>query len=180
MSIKLLACDLFRTCFKMKGVATREEMDAYMKAIQYRVLPETIQPWQQWHPPKSWEKLEPFDDVRRGINRLREAGFMVVTLSNAPLGFTARLLKNAGVFFDAITPLEMIQTYKPNREAYEHLIGVYGYDPSEIMMVTANKDFGDLEGAGSLGMHAVWLDRDEFSSVGQIKTFIDLAEALNC
>lgn len=104
---------------------------------------------------------------------LRER-YTVVTCSNGPCGMLAKLCKFNDLRFDLITPLELRKVYKPNLQAYWTVFDVLGVEPSEVMMVTANEKFGDLEAAAELGMQSK-LIRNEWN--GQM-TIEDLAEEL--
>ena len=140
---KIIAFDVFGTVFDFSNVPY-EERKAYADHIQ--------QP--EWSPltlPASWENLPPHPDSQLGIEFLREQ-FIVVTCSNGPLGLLTKLSKNAGISWDAIIPLELNKVFKPNDRAYLTVCEVFGVEPRDVMMVTANKDFGDIEAAQRLGM----------------------------
>ena len=121
-----------------------------------------------------------FADSREGIERLRQK-YTVVTCSNAPLGFTAQLLKNADIRFDAITPLEMAMCFKPRKSAYLLVPQVYGVDPHEVLMVTGNERLGrnpkgDREYATEAGLGGGLLIRNP----GGAETITQLADVLGC
>lgn len=168
--MKVIALDLFGTVFNLSGV-DRREIVAYIDHIS---KPD----WSLLELPKSWETLPAFPDACEGLFRLRK-NFTVVTCSNAPLGFTTRLLKNAGLHFDAITPLEMFEVYKPQPEAYLAVSVTQGVLPSEITMVTGNKQIGrnpkgDWQYAADLGMQGILIRQNPSA------TLIELAEQLGC
>lgn len=166
--LTLIAFDLFGTVFDMSGV-DRDELRAYGRHLKdFYATGE----WTPLHLPASWERLPLFRDSALGLGLLQR-NYMIVTLSNAPLGLTAKMCKNAGIVFDAITPLELSRTYKTAPEAYLSLCSIYGVEPHEIAMVTANKDFGDIEASAKLGM-TPFLIRGE-----EIPTIVDLAERLD-
>lgn len=155
MAIKLIAFDLFGTVFDLQPVLAdpfrHEEIEDY--ANHLKEFYDTGE-WKPLKLPDSWVDLKPYPDARTGIERLRE-DFTVVTLSNCPLGLSARMLKKSDIVFDAITPLELFKTYKTRPEAYKALCTIYDVKPSEIAMVTGNKHFGDLEASAALGMTPV-------------------------
>ncbi len=144
--IKVIAFDTFGTVFDLAGVP-REELRAYLKHIQ---KPE----WSPLVLPSSWEQLPAHPDAACGIDRLRDAGYLVVTCSNGPLGLLAKLSKHNEVHWDAIIPLEMNKVFKTNPKSYMTVCEVMGVAPEEVLMVTANKTFGDLEASRKLGMRA--------------------------
>lgn len=167
MAIKLIAFDVFGTVFDLSGVP-RQEIRDYAAHIR--------QP--EWSPlvlPKSWEVLPAYPDSPSGIALLRSLGFMVVTMSNGPLGLLAKLSKHNRVSWDAITPLEMRRVYKPNPTAYMMLCDVYDVKPAEVLMVTANEKFGDLEAAEALGMNTAWIRTNPAGP----KTIIEFADGLS-
>lgn len=164
--MKVIAFDLFGTVFDFSAVP-REEIRDYVHHLR---KPE----WSPLSLPPSWEHLPAHPDSAEGIARLRTK-FLVVTCSNGPLGLSAKLCKNAGVQFDAITPLELNRVYKTNPKAYMTVCEVYDVKPSEVMMVTANEGFGDLEASAALGMTPQLIRGG--SSVGDI---LRLAEILDC
>lgn len=165
-NLKLIAFDTFGTVFDLSQVP-RTDLKAYNEHIHKP----------DWSPisfPQHWNDLVAHPDAAEGIERLREE-YTVVTLSNGPLGFLTRLSKKRGITWDAITPLEMFKVFKPHPYAYLALIDVYGYQPNEIMMCTANEHFGDLEGSKALGMTPMLIKRDNFNN-----GIITLAKLLGC
>jgi 2-haloacid dehalogenase len=130
--------------------------------------------WSPLRLPSSWEYLPPHPDSIEGIYRLRR-DYFVVTCSNAPLGTMAKLSKNAGIQWDAIIPLELNRVFKTNPAAYMTVCEVLDVCPEDVMMVTANKTFGDLEASQLLGMQPM-LIRDS----APLMTITDLATFLGC
>ena len=163
--IKVIAFDVFGTVFDLSKAA-REEIVAYGHHIRQ---PE----WSPLHLPTSWEKLPAHSDSASGIALLREKGYLVVTCSNGPLGLLAKLSKHNRISWDAIIPLELNRVFKPNPRAYLTVCEVMGIQPREMMMVTANKDFGDLEASGALGMKPQLIRH-----AGHPATIVELAAAL--
>jgi len=145
--------------FDLAGVP-RQEIKNYARHIR---LPE----WSPLHLPEPWERLPAHPDSAEGIAALRK-GYIVVTCSNGPLGLLAKLSKFNGISWDAIIPLEMYHVYKPNPQAYLAVCDVLNVEPNEVMLVTANKDFGDIEGSSGVGMTPM-LIRDPSSPIANIK-----------
>lgn len=141
--LKLIAFDIFGTVVDMSGTP-REELVAYGEHIRKpEYSPLTL--------PESWEKLEAFPDALPGLSKLKEK-YIIVTLSNGPMGLLTKIAKNNNLPFDTIVPVELARSFKPNPEPYKLLISAFNLKPEEIMMVTANKTFGDLESSRDLGM----------------------------
>lgn len=162
--MKVIAFDVFGTVFDLSGVP-REEIKRYIDHIR---RPD----WQPLQLPASWETLPAHPDAAEGIDKLRER-FFVVTCSNGPLGLLAKLSKHNGIVWDVIIPLELNRVYKTNPKAYLTVCEVLGVEPADVMLVTANKDFGDLEESAALGMTPQLI-----RNPGTPQTIAELAEAL--
>lgn len=150
-NVKVVAFDLFGTVFSLADV-DRQEIKDYAAHLRN---PE----WSPLRLPPSWEKLPAHPDSAEGIRRLREK-FTVVTCSNGPLGLTAKLSKHNSINWDAIIPLELNKVFKTSPGAYLTVCEVLGCEPKDVLMVTANKSFGDLEASTALGMQAVLIRGD--------------------
>lgn len=162
--IKVIAFDTFGTVLNMDGVP-REELKAYGQHIKKP----------KWEPlvlPKSWETLPAHSDSKQGIDMLRQK-YMVVTCSNGPLGLLAKVSKYNDIHWDAIIPLELNKVFKPNLAAYMTVCEVLDVEPQEVAMVTANKTFGDLEAAESLGMMPYYIRHES-----PIRNIVNLATVL--
>jgi len=162
--LKVIAFDVFGTVFDLSGV-DRAHVRNYVQHIR---KPD----WEPLQLPESWLTLPAHADARAGIEKLRER-YTVVTCSNGPCGMLARLSKHNRIGWDLITPLELFKVYKPQPRAYLSVCELLGVQTNEVAMVTANKDFGDLEASAALGMKPI-LIRGE----SEYKTIGDLAEAL--
>lgn len=161
---KVIAFDLFGTVFDLSGV-DRDEVRAYVEHVR---KPK----WSPLELPESWKELPAFPDAATGIWRLIQK-FQVVTLSNAPQELQVDLLHNARIGFHYLVPLERFHVYKPNPRAYMAACVQLETDPADILMVTANEDFGDLEGAKAVGMESMLIRSGDGP-----KTIIELAELL--
>lgn len=151
--IKVIAFDVFGTLVRLKDEVPHEEIKAYADHIR---KPE----WSPLTLPESWKQLKAFDDSSIVLKMLRRH-FMVVTLSNGPLGLQAALLKNNDIDVDAIVPLEIARVFKPNEGAYRAAADILGIPPENWLMVTANEKFGDLEASKAVGMQSQLIRGDE-------------------
>jgi 2-haloalkanoic acid dehalogenase type II len=166
MKPKVMAFDVFGTVFDLGGVP-KDEIRTYVQHIR--------QPnWKPLELPHNWQFLPYWPDAPEGIRKLREE-FTVVTCSNGPAELLCKLSKNSGIDWDLIVPLEMKKVYKPNPEAYLTVCELLKVEPKDVVMVTANRTFGDLEAAQKLGMRSV-LIRDRKYSV--VKDILALSEVM--
>lgn len=141
--LKVIAFDVFGTVFDLSSVP-HEEIKDYADHIR---KPE----WSPLKLPKSWEKLPAHKDSRMGIEELY-LNYTVVTMSNGPVELLSKISKRNFINWDFIVPLELKKVYKPDPKAYMMICEVFDVQPSEVMMVTANEHFGDIEAATKLGM----------------------------
>jgi len=132
-----------------------------------------------------YHELDVFDDVRDGIERLREGGYDCYVVSNGNPEMLASMVDHADIgdlLVDTISADE-IETFKPEAELYRHAAARTGTPIDEIVHVTAG--WFDVMGARHAGMQGVWVDRkglpwEPFGSEPDhtIEAFYDLAEAL--
>jgi len=154
--IKVIAFDVFGTLVKLDGVP-REEVKAYADHIR---KPE----WSPLTLPESWTRLPAFDDSRPVLKFLSK-WFTVVTLTNGPVSMMVPLLKNAAIDVDMVVPLELRQVYKTDPRAYMLVCDLFRVEPKNVLMVTANEKFGDIEASRSLGMSAALVRGEEFPTL---------------
>ena len=106
-----------------------------------------------------YHELDVFDDVRREIERLREAGYDCYVLSNGNPEMLASMVEHAGIgdlLVDTISADE-VQRFKPSAELYRHAAARTGTPIREIAHATAA--WFDVLGAQHAGMQGVWVDR---------------------
>ncbi len=133
----------------------------------------------------TYHELEVFDDVRDGIQRLRDGGYPVYVVSNGNPEMLASMVDQADIHdlvVDTVSADE-IETFKPSVEIYRHAAARTGTPVDEIVHV-AGPTF-DVQGAMYAGMQGAWLDRgnDPWGSFGgdpdlRIESFHDLADEL--
>ncbi|WP_336344942.1 haloacid dehalogenase type II [Halalkalicoccus ordinarius] len=132
-----------------------------------------------------YHELDPFEDVRSGIERLIEGGYDVYVLSNGNPEMLTSMVTHADLddlIADTISAHE-IETFKPHVEIYRHAAGRTGTPIRNITHV-AGPSF-DVQGAMHAGMQGVWLNRkggswDPFASDpdSTVETFHDVADEL--
>ncbi len=108
------------------------------------------------------ERLDVFDDVRPGVERLVDAGYPVFVLSNGDPGMLDHLVEAAGIedLIGGTVSADEVETYKPNVEIYRHGAARVGAPISEIVHVSGG-GMRDVWGAKHAGMKTAWLARPE-------------------
>ena len=132
-----------------------------------------------------YHELDVFDDVRDGIERLRDGGYDCYVVSNGNPEMLDSMIEHAeitDILEDTISADE-VETFKPDAEIYRHAAARTGTPIDEIVHVTAG--WFDVMGAQHAGMQAAWVDRKQtpwepFGSAPDltIETFYELAEVL--
>ncbi|QLC35249.1 haloacid dehalogenase type II (plasmid) [Halarchaeum sp. CBA1220] len=133
-----------------------------------------------------YHELDVFDDVRDGIERLRDGGYDCYVVSNGNPEMLDSLVTHADigdVIEDTISADE-VRTFKPDAELYRHAAARTGTPIDEIVHVTAG--WFDVMGAQHAGMQGAWVDRKgtPWESFGgeptlTIETFYELADELD-
>ena len=99
-------------------------------------------------------------DAEEGLNRLRNAGYRMVTLTNSPIMPNRKSpLENAGLskFFERQFNTESAQAYKPSSIVYHMVADAMNLAPEQCCMVTSH--VWDTIGAQSAGLSAGLLTR---------------------
>ena len=141
--MKVIAFDTFGTVFNTNHIPN-QDISYYANIISQPT-------WQPLNLPPSFHNLQAHPDAPEGIAKLRQ-NYQVVTCSNCPIKLLTKLSKDNHITWDAIIPIECYKVYKPNRKAYLAIAELMGVNPQDIMMVTANPTFGDIEAAQELNM----------------------------
>jgi 2-haloacid dehalogenase len=103
--------------------------------------------------------LPPHPDVKEGLTKLRNAGFMMVTLTNSSLPVARQQITNAvlDVFFDGVYSVEEFQVYKPHPSTYVGIAHKLDYPVKDCIMVAAHG--WDLTGAKHAGLLTAFIER---------------------
>lgn len=105
-----------------------------------------------------WRKLGAWNHFLDAYKGLQYEGHKLITLSNMPIDVQIDVARSNNINWDFMVPLEAFKTFKPNINAYTLALDLLRIKPEQAMMITANKDFGDLEAAIDIGMKPVWID----------------------
>lgn len=158
MFVRVIAFDCFGTVFNASELP-RESVKAYVNHV---IANPTAATKFEFGP--EWFKLPAHEDAAPGIRKLRENGFICVALSNGTKELIDHLSKAAGIEWDLVIDLAKHGVYKPYSDAYKTVQKETGVRPENSLMVTANPDFGDIEGAMSIGMGTQVIRNDTLCS----------------
>jgi 2-haloacid dehalogenase len=85
---------------------------------------------------QSWHRLDPWPDVREGLEALRRT-YVLATLSNAHVAMLVDLARHGDLRFDTLLSAELAGAYKPSPEAYLSAARLLGLEPVQVMLVAA-------------------------------------------
>ena len=104
-------------------------------------------------------QLPPHPDVRDGLERLRNAGLRLVTLTNSTEQVAQEQIEHAGLneYFERIFSADTIRRLKPAPEPYHMVAGRLGVDISQTRLIAAHS--WDIAGALHAGCAAAFIRR---------------------
>ncbi len=110
--------------------------------------------------------LETYPEVHAAIDRLNDAGWTTMALTNSAQAMVEAQCDHAGLTerFDHIVSVEQVGAYKPAPAGYRHAADVTGSALSDMWMV-ATHDW-DLAGARAVGMNTAFVARPGMSYAG--------------
>lgn len=132
-----------------------------------------------------YHELDVFEDVRDGIERLRDGGYDPYVVSNGNPEMLDSMVEHAGIgdLLEDTISADEIRTFKPTADLYRHAAARTGTPIEEIVHVTAG--WFDVLGAKHAGMQSAWIDRkgSPWESFGgepdlTVATVYELADAL--
>jgi 2-haloacid dehalogenase len=103
--------------------------------------------------------LPPHPDVKEGLQRLKAAGFRLVTLTNSAPATVAQQLRNGGLtdFFERAFSVDAVKKFKPSADAYQYVARELGVMPGDLRMIAAHA--WDIVGAMRAGCAAAFVSR---------------------
>lgn len=103
--------------------------------------------------------LPPHEDVIPGLEKLKNAGFHLFTLTNSPPRVVDAQLKNGNLtgYFEKSFSVDAIQKFKPDAEVYRMTAKELGVPPEQIRLVAAHD--WDVAGALLAGCSAAFIAR---------------------
>lgn len=102
---------------------------------------------------------QPHPDVIPGLNRLKEAGFRMATLSNSPAKSSIPHLERVGMkdLFEATMSVDSVKKFKPHASTYLYAANQLGVKLDDMMLVAAHG--WDMAGALRAGARAAFISR---------------------
>ena len=109
---------------------------------------------------ESYLRIDAFPEAAPALEQLKRGGFEVAILSNGtPHMLEAALIHNALTDrVDHVWSIEEIGVYKPDPGVYRLPVDRLQLEPAQILFASANA--WDVAGASSVGLFAVWINRD--------------------
>jgi 2-haloacid dehalogenase len=104
-------------------------------------------------------KLRPFPEVAQSLQRLRDAGLRLATLTNSTAQTAEAQLTYAGLrdHFEQVISADEIQCFKPAQEVYQLAARRLSVEPGQIRLVAAHD--WDVTGALRAGCAAAFVAR---------------------
>ena len=130
----------------------RRSLEEILKQFKIEDLSES----EKHHLSRVWHRLKPWPDSAPGLERLKTR-FIITTLSNGNISLLTNMAKHAGLPWDCILSAENIRHYKPDREVYLLVPGLFDLKSEEVMMVAAHER--DLQSAQKYGLRTVFVHR---------------------
>ena len=118
--------------------------------------------------------MPPHPDVPPALERLREAGFRLFTLTDNLLEIQTHQLEHGGIVhnFERRFSVDSVGHHKPSLQAYAYVEAQLGVKPPDLMLIACHT--WDTIGAASAGWHSALIRRPENDalSVGPQPEFI--------
>ena len=112
------------------------------------------------------KELPAFDDVRPGLEQLKQAGLPLAVLSNGTAEGVDALIEHNGLdgLFAHTLVADSVKRFKPAREVYGLAVDAFGVPADRVMLVSGHE--WDVAGASRAGLRTGWVARGEkFTSV---------------
>ncbi|CAN5602369.1 haloacid dehalogenase type II [soil metagenome] len=111
---------------------------------------------------QAWHRLDPWPDVRAGLEALRRH-HVTAPLSNGHIALLIDLARHGDLRFDCVLSAELANAYKPAPQTYLTAARLLDVEPAELMLVAAHP--ADLCGARAAGLRTAFINRPlEFGS----------------
>jgi 2-haloacid dehalogenase len=104
--------------------------------------------------------LPPYPEVKPALERLKQKGLRLATLTNSPQAGVKAQMEHAGLagLFERQLSVESVGKFKPHRSVYTWAAQEMGVAPEECMLVAAHG--WDIAGAQWAGMQTAFIARE--------------------
>jgi 2-haloacid dehalogenase len=108
---------------------------------------------------EQFSTMPPYPEVPGALQKLRDAGFRLFTLTNNLVEVQARQLEHGGIldFFERCFSVDRVRMYKPWPQTYAHVERELGVAPSQLCMIACHT--WDTLGAAAAGWEAALIKR---------------------
>jgi len=108
---------------------------------------------------EKFSTMPPYPEVPGALQKLRDAGFRLFTLTNNLVEVQSRQLEQGGIarFFERCFSVDSVKQYKPSRKTYGHVEKQLGVRPSQLCMIACHT--WDTLGARAAGWEAALIKR---------------------
>jgi 2-haloacid dehalogenase len=106
----------------------------------------------------AWHRLDAWQDVPRGLARLRER-FLVAPVSNGNIALMSDLARRNDFRWDAILGADIARDFKPKAALYSTAAEAFNLRPGECMMCAAHRS--DLQAAAASGLRTAFIARPQ-------------------
>lgn len=105
------------------------------------------------------KQLNPYPDVKPGLQKLKASGFRLATLTNSPESVLNDQLTFAEIsgYFEASLSIDTIRTYKPALSTYRWAAEQLSAQKNNMILVAAHG--WDIAGAAGAGLHTAFIAR---------------------
>ncbi len=106
-----------------------------------------------------YKTLPAFADVKDGLERAQQAGFLLYAFSNGTEAAVAGLLASAGIedYFSGVVSVDAVRSFKPDPAVYRYFLEQAGSTGDDAWLISSNPF--DVIGAVSAGMRSAWVQR---------------------
>ena len=120
---------------------------------------QTLAPEERSNILRKFRQLSAFKEVHEALYRLKNAGFIMVALSNGTLEAIKEQLDFAEInqFFDRIFSIQSVGKFKPHPATYAHVLDRMEIAADKAMMVAAHP--WDVLGASREGLQTAFISR---------------------
>ena len=103
--------------------------------------------------------LSAYDDVPKGLQKLKDNGFRLATLTNSPAATLSAQLQHAKLteYFELALSVDTIRKYKPALETYQWATEQLKVNVSDAMLIAAHG--WDIAGALQAGLQTAFIER---------------------